>query len=291
MHYFPFTEDHFEHQFGIRVLLPTEEIFEKTDRYADEIRTKRELLEILPEQYACLENLPADIEQDASDFVCKQAGFLSAEVADEVVRSKRALLTVARHVQEDLVVVSDHAKLGFPVLGGVVCFPAGWSLPEKIGGSMLQTHAAVPEYEHVLHASVDRLFSQLKVGRPVWRTNWGVRASSNLDQHPRHAERLNTQAFELGQLNDGLNRCGEQAYFRVERQTMSRLPQTRAILFTIHTHQQRVAELDLGQQAKLLGVLKTCPKETLAYKGIAPFANQLIYWLEQNQILRSARNE
>ena len=67
----------------------------------------------------------------------------------------------------------------------------------------------------------------------------------------------------------------ERCFFRVEKQTLTRLPKTQTILFTILTDQVPVAELEKWQQSNLLGVLRSCPQRTLKYKGISSFCDLL----------------
>jgi hypothetical protein len=61
----------------------------------------------------------------------------------------------------------------------------------------------------------------------------------------------------------------------VERQTLARIPDTRDVLFAIHTHQCKLDELAEEQAAVLLGVLQTCPSDTLGYKGILPMKDAI----------------
>jgi dimethylamine monooxygenase subunit A len=223
-----------------------------TEHYAAEIELKQRLLaEDLENYFAALPGSePA--QQEAASLVARCAG-KPLQSGDD------SLLSMARLVQEDLVVLSGDSASGHPVIAGVVCFPSGWTIREKLGQTILSVHRPVPEYATVMGASTDKLLSQLKAGRPVWRMNWGVRASGDLDQSPKH----------LLQQRREISEAGSQCYFRVERQTLSRLPESGAILFTIHTHQCQLAELASWQQSNLLGVLQSCPEETLQYKGIA----------------------
>ena len=141
-------------------------------------------------------------------------------------------------------------------------FPSGWSVGEKIGKSILSIHAPVPDYESELHQQTQQLLSRLKPERPVWRTNWGVRPSCKLDQSAKYASMIE---FCSGQIT--AENAGVECFFRVERQTLSRLDGG-DILFTIHTNQVPLCQLSLEQKMTLLGVLETCPSGTLQYKGI-----------------------
>ena len=70
-----------------------------------------------------------------------------------------------------------------------------------------------------------------------------------------------------------------QCMFRVEFQTFSRLPETEAILLTIHTFQRRLKTLSPAERQRLARVIATCPEATLRYKGIFPMLDSLVSWL------------
>lgn len=282
MRYFPLDRDRFEHQFGVRALGESEPFVEPTEHYAAELSLKRKQLNTQVNDYfrALPDTLPA--QREAFDFLSASASFLgdgsNRLTAEPIVEdTDQPLLAIARHVQEDLAVVGPDAAAGYPLVAGAICFPSGWCVGDKLGMSMLGIHDPVPEFRPALGTSTVRLMDRLKPGRPVWRTNWGVRPSGQLDQSPVHAERLRARQTEVTADNAG-TRC----FFRVERQTLARLPETNHILFTIHTHQCPLRELDRLQQQILLGVIRTCPDPTLRYKGIFPMRREITGFLASN---------
>jgi hypothetical protein len=70
------------------------------------------------------------------------------------------------------------------VFGGCVCFPSGWSLPDKVGKSLFTTHAPVPGMNQLLAPKISQFVSRLDLKRCFQRTNWGLTGSRALDQHP-----------------------------------------------------------------------------------------------------------
>jgi len=253
--YFPLKTDRFEHQFGVRALRSGETIVERTESFAAEVALKCQL-----------------IDEDRANYVqLTSASEASGREAAELLTGRaQSLVDVAVAIQEDLVILSGDFATGYPITAGVVCFPSGWSIADKIGQPIDSVHHSVPEYAELMSRGTRELLERLKPNRPVWRTNWGVRSSGLLDQSPKRAQVLNERTESLTSDNVGL-RC----HFRVERQTLSRLPVSGDILFTIHTHQCPIGDLETWQQRNLLGVLKTSPIATLQYKGIAPLASLL----------------
>ena len=71
-------------------------------------------------------------------------------------------------------------------------------------------------------------------------------------------------------------------FLRVERQTLSLLEQTGAVLFTIRTHVyplRRVAAVP-GAAARLAEAVRAMPQEMHLYKSFAPFAGPVLAYLD-----------
>ena len=238
-----------------------ESIVERTDSFDIEIGVKQQLLR------SDLANYCQSI--DGSEAAQREGSGL-------LIGERCLLIDAAKKIQEDVVILRGDPSSGHPILAGVVCFPSGWTIADKIGQGIDTVHGPVPEYAEVMSRATNQLLERLKPGRPVWRTNWGIRPSGRLDQSPKQMEAIHAAASRLT-----ADQVGQECYFRVERQTLSRLAETNDILFTIHTHQCPVSELESPQKFNLLGVLKTCPQETLRYKGIEPIADPVCQYLEK----------
>ncbi|MEL0438702.1 heme-dependent oxidative N-demethylase family protein [Phycobacter sp. K97] len=120
--------------------------------------------------------------------------------------------------------------------GAVLCFPASWTLSEKFMRPLTAIHVPVDSYDAKLAARVQRLFDGVQVGRPLWRFNalWYHEADLH---HPRSANTPRPKP-----------KAGQAGYLRSEKQTILRLPRTRAVIFGIHTFVLRRADV-LGQWA------------------------------------------
>jgi dimethylamine monooxygenase subunit A len=139
----------------------------------------------------------------------------------------RPLLTLGRLVQEDLCLMQEGTPLGFPgehvLTGAILCFPASWSLSEKIGRPLLRIHDPVPPYDEEIARRVQRLFDAIRPERPLWRMNAHPYQFADLF-HPRR---------------EGDPRPPPAApapYLRCERQCLVRLPRSEAVVFSIHTY-------------------------------------------------------
>ena len=144
--------------------------------------------------------------------------------------------TLGRLVQEDLCLMqkidTEHV-----LTGAALCFPASWSLDEKLGRPLVGIHRTVKPYEPDLAHRVQRMFDLMRPEQPLWRMNALVYVNPDLHQPGREgAPRID-------------RRSGQ--FVRAERQTLKRLPQTGAILFAIHTY---VVRLDTLSEAERQGL-------------------------------------
>ncbi len=283
--YFPLEGATFQHQFGVRPLRDPATSCEATETYRQELEEKRRAWKQCPEAYQG--HLPGseDAEREAVDWLLRVTPFLGERrnrLTGEAIGpgnlpaglAASPLGAVAWHLQEDLLLLANDPDRGFPLIAGIVCFPSGWSLPDKLGQSILAVHAPVPEFAEQMGKATVALMARLKAERPVWRMNWGIRPSSRLDQSPRFLPELRQAAAEMTS-----EQVGARCWFRVERQTLTRLATSEAILFTIHTHQVPLQRLAAEQKRQLAGFVRTCPAATLRYKGIAGLRGSLLEYL------------
>lgn len=128
----------------------------------------------------------------------------------------RPLWTLGHLVQEDICILQKRGA-EHVLTGAVLCFPANWRLSDKAGQPLIGIHAPVPEYDADIARRVQRLFNGVRAGRPLWRFNSLRYADPDLHQPRRIADDR------------------PRDFIRSERQCILRLPQSDAVVFTIHT--------------------------------------------------------
>lgn len=131
--------------------------------------------------------------------------------------------TLGRLCQNDFVLMEKRGR-EHVLTAAVLCFPASWRLSEKAGRPLTDIHIPVDEYDDGIARRVQRLFDGIQVGRPLWRFNRLWYQDPELFQ-PRSAQ----EPRRVG------SRSTTGPYYRTERQTLLRLPQSRAVVFAIHT--------------------------------------------------------
>lgn len=131
------------------------------------------------------------------------------------------LLTLGRLVQEDLCLMERQGE-EYVLTGAILCFPASWSLSQKLGRPLTGIHAPVPTYDADLARRVARLFDAIRPEQPLWRMNYLTYDDFALHQPRREGEKRPQPQGHV--------------FIRCERQCLLRLPITRAVVFTIHTY-------------------------------------------------------
>ncbi|WP_298836454.1 DUF3445 domain-containing protein [uncultured Roseobacter sp.] len=137
--------------------------------------------------------------------------------------SDTPLAVLGQIVQEDICILQKQGR-EHVLTAAVLCFPAGWTLAEKAGRPLTAIHRPVPSYDADIAARVQRLFDGVRAGRPLWRNNWLRYDDAELWQP--HSESDPPRA--------PVN-AATAPWIRAERQCILRLPQSQAVVFSIHT--------------------------------------------------------
>jgi len=178
-------------------------------------------------------------------------------------------------VQEDLVLMLPKEEKYF--LGAAsLCAPSNWSLKEKFNGSLLELHKDVPSYEREIGNRVNNLFNKLPNDRIFQRFNWSIYEEATLFQ-PAKSKSFVERSKTITNKN-----AGDRLFIRVERQTIRRLPETKAIAFTIRVHVDPLSSIkdDLSLVRDLKKALKNLSEGMKRYKSLGPIETPLVGWLD-----------
>lgn len=251
------------------------------ERHAGEVALRRRLLDADPgARFAALPGTH-DAQRAARDLLVADVvrqGALPTVLDDgeAVPRDDAAPLDWAgRHLAEDLLLL-DAGAPQVPLVAGSLCFPNGWSLRPALGRSIAEIHAPVPGFAEAIGAATLALMHRLRPGRPVWRANWTLRTTGALDMSPGVALPPPPDDPAL-------------VMVRVERQTLSRLAGSEAVLFTVHTRSRPLGEVaaDPVRARRLRDTLASMPGAMRDYKGIADLVVPVGRYLEERLTSRS----
>jgi hypothetical protein len=287
--YLPFETGPYRMAMGL-VALPAAEWFELDARYADEMAERLRLLAerhddvfaVLPEgEDACrevLHRLVAYLTAQFPDWFGLDGNTLVNRLTDETWNIAdppcHPLELAGRLVQEDLCIIQTDGDAP-RFIAAILCFPSRWRLHEKLGRPLVAVHGPVPLYAERLAVPVDRFMAKVKPGHIASRLNWSVLDDPAMYQ-PTGRWREATNAAITSK------NAGDTLYLRVERQTLTRLPQSGAVLFGIRVHSYKLAAAITtpAAAARLAEAVRALPEATVLYKSLKAFGPALLAWLD-----------
>ncbi|KAF2724582.1 hypothetical protein K431DRAFT_262555 [Polychaeton citri CBS 116435] len=223
----------------------------------------------LPRRYPMLYRLEAphpESEKQQSQLLKNLVTGASSPTDADAMSPIDCLKTLGETVDTDFLFLlpSSTAPDGSPIYhlqAFVTCFPSGFSTRQKLGLPLAQIHAPVPGYAAKLEKSMDRFFARVEVGKIVKRANWSITTDDVLfceeGTHIREnedgeagAEPKNERMLEANEhsIEEDIERQRENVKIencrlRVERQTLHRLPVSKALVFAFKTYQERLEDV------------------------------------------------
>lgn len=179
-------------------------------------------------------------------------------------------------VHEDLCLLTKApGKDVYRLIGAAVAWPSDWHPAQKIGLSLRALHAPIAGYEAHLATGVDRFMATLQPGPIYARCNWFIAATGARRWLPDCPP---AEAF--AHVTPG--NAGETLFVRSERQTLRRLPQTGAILFTIGIYVDPLGSLSPANIAMLGKAVQTLVHGEGDRRGAPAYAASLVAFAERS---------
>lgn len=168
-------------------------------------------------------------------------------------------LTAASHLVSDDLVVMERAEGAWICSALTLTAPTFFSIDSVFSHDLRALHGPVPDGAR-LASRIARVFDHVRAGQVLERFNWTLQAGP---------ERFTPTAAPLRALAAGADTATalDLLHLRVERQTISRLPQTGAVLFTIRVCLDPLAALSPADRPILAQAWRTLGPEGRAYKG------------------------
>lgn len=212
-------------------------------------------------QRECYEAIAGFLCQQHPDIYQRVNGLITLDGNITPLDHGAPLLSAAQLVQDDLCLMRRSAG-EWRLAAAVLCFPSTWLLREKFGQPMSAIHAPVPDFAGTMAARVQRIFDSLQPGNPVWRMNWSIYEDAGL----RHAQASSPpRQWRQRGVDPAAN-----AFLRIERQTLMKMPLSGDILFTIRIYADPLAAIRTKPDcaAALRNQLLQMSREQLAYKNL-----------------------
>lgn len=180
-----------------------------------------------------------------------------------------ALPEAAVSAHEDMCLLTRRADdEPYRLIGAAVAWPSDWHPKDKIGLPLRALHAPIAGYEEQLASGVDRFMETLKPGAIYGRCNWFIAATGArrwIEQRPAHEAFAHVTA----------DNAGETLFVRSERQSLRRLPETGAILFTIGIYVEPLAALSRANIAMLTQATQSLVSGESDRRGAPAYADAL----------------
>lgn len=184
-------------------------------------------------------------------FAAHPQGVQSTRNAEEPARELAVMLgvdggmlEVARVHHEDMCLLKKFEGEDFyRLIATAVAWPTDWHPKDKMGLPIAAMHAPIQGYAEQLASGVDHFMTKLKPGRIFGRCNWFIA--------PTGEGRWIAGPPEQDFAGITADNAGERLFVRSERQTLRRLPDTGAILFTIGVYVAPLGTLSAANVAML----------------------------------------
>jgi hypothetical protein len=227
--------------------LQRDDAFDGQMAYRDQLlRERRGDVVAAPEEidqaeHDLLAAVMAETKADAGYFGMDGA-IIRPDGVSVALNADRPLVTAARLAQEDMLILQPRDG-EYVLTSAVLCFPASWTLAQKFGRGMNRIHEPVDRYDENIAKRVDRVFAAMQPDQAVWRANLLCYNDPELHQPRLEHER---RPFDRSL----------PTWVRVERQTLRRLGDSRAVVFTIHTWLVPLDRLSPEQAATLPEIVR-----------------------------------
>ena len=198
----------------------------------------------------------------------------SAELA-AMLGLSGGLVEAARAHWEDMCLLTRRPDEDiYRLIGAAVAFPTDWRVEQKMGLPLAMMHAPIHGYAEQLATGVDRFMARLKPGALYGRSNWFVVDSGALCHLPGERELFAGVTAE---------NAGERLFARCERQTLRRLPNTSAILFTIGVYVEPLGALAADSIHWLAEAVQAIPPGERERRGIQAYLPALLGYAERRR--------
>jgi Haem-dependent oxidative N-demethylase, alpha subunit-like len=184
----------------------------------------------LPEKTVLMRTHRAQVFADTGipDAIAEAAEAVLAVAGPGTPDWESPLEQAAARVSDDLCILLPDDAGHWTLRAASLVAPTFWSLADKIGQPLAGLHTTVPAANPGLVSRISRMFDGLAPGTVLERFNWTVQAGPA--RFTPSSEPLKAMARAAP-----VEAALELLHFRVERQTITKLPRTGAVVFTIRT--------------------------------------------------------
>lgn len=156
----------------------------------------------------------------------------------------------------------------YQLVAAAVGFPTDGHLSEKMGKPLHAVHEPIHGYAEQLSDGVERFMDKLQVGEIYGRTNMFVMPSADLRY-------MSSEPPERRYAHVTADKAGSSLFARCERETLRRLPETGAIVFTIGVYRTALENLSDEALARIASSVGALLDGEEARRGAPAYADAL----------------
>jgi heme-dependent oxidative N-demethylase alpha subunit-like protein len=218
------------------------------------------------------------------------------ERSGSVIRSRRTgqtidlddpgtepLLQLSYLIEEDFMLLDEFG--GAPrITAASNAYSTSGRLVASVGRDVAWAHEPVPRLTDKLGMRINQVIGSIHAASPCERFNWQLTPMATVffphdDPHAANAAAMHAVVQTL-RLDPA--RAGELLWIRVERQTLSRLPDSNAVAFSLHTYSDPLSSVqsEVASVRAILTLLQAYSEERWKYSEMDIVREPLMNWLE-----------
>ena len=296
--YRPYRWASADFQLGLRPITPESWILIGAD-HAEIMRQKRDrlnrfrpyyyrtLTESLPAQRELRDRVTTHLVTDHPESFQRLGSLVRSVVTGQTLDldddSVEPLLQLSYMIEEDFMLLDEDG--GIPrITAAANAYSSSGRLVASVGHDMAWTHALVPQLTQKLGTRINRVIGSVHAATPCERFNWQLTpmASVFFPHSDPHAANAAAMQHISAELRRDPGRAGELLWIRVERQTLSRLPDSNATAFSLHTYSDPLSSIrsDLESLRAIRALLTDYTEERWKYSEMDMVREPLMLWLE-----------
>jgi hypothetical protein len=192
------------------------------------------------------------------------------------------LLQLSYIIEEDFMLLDDCATPRITAASNA--YSTSGRLAASVGRDVAWAHVPVPRLTDKLGRRINQILGSINTDIPCERFNWQLTPMATVffPHHDPHAANAAAMHAIVAALREDPSRAGELLWIRVERQTLSRLPQSRAVAFSLHTYSDPLScvQSDVDSVRAILALLTNYSEERWRYSEMDIVREPLMMWLE-----------
>jgi len=271
--FLPFTTGVYSTAPGL-MPLRDQKIFDVDEHYQEYIANKNRCRAEDITKYYCEHNFDGRTNRAVTDFLFSRVHDEYPGLLDFDRDTYDSLFdAICSHLQEDVAVVQLDGDRDW--LAAIhLCSPNHWDPRKKIGRPFNEIHTPVPNFERTVKNY--QVMLKMVVEKDIFtRFAWGVATDDRLNHHPEPPPGYDITEWRGRRVADE----NTEFFVRVERQNLIGLKDVNAFIFTIRTYFYKVTDLSVDEKVNLIKAVNSMSPESLEYKGMSGFKNQLLSFL------------